>query len=90
MEKLRDYLNSLTMAEQLDLAERCGTSRGHMRNMVYGNATCSPELAIAIERESLGDVKVEELCRSADWAYIRGTRKRPVGRKPSKKKSKAG
>ena len=78
-EALRLYLNDLPRAEQIDLAERCETTIGHLRNIVYDNATCSEKLAIALERESKAALKVEDLCPGADWKYIRGTAKR---RKP--------
>lgn len=78
MEKLREFLNSMSMKEQQRFGELLATSRGHLRNIVNKTAKCSPELAIALERELLKrgwNVRVEELCEGVDWAYIRGTDK---------------
>lgn len=50
------------------LAERCGTTEAHMRNVAYGKP-CSPELAAAIERETSGQVTRPEM-RPADWHKI--------------------
>ena len=48
----KTYFMSLTPEQREDFADSCETSRGHLQNVAYGYRTCSPELAVAIERES--------------------------------------
>lgn len=73
MDTLRRYLNSLPKPEQLAFAERCGTSLGYLRKVVYSNALFGAAITIAIERESGAAVRCEELLPDVDWGYIRGT-----------------
>lgn len=84
MEKLRSFLNSMSMRDQEAFARKCGSSRGHLRNIVNGTATCAPELAINIEREA-GEldiaIPVEELSPNVDWAYIRSSHKPDMSKK---------
>ena len=51
-----------------------------MRLVSYRAKPCSESLAISIERETNGQVTVEELRPDLieHWAYIRGTSKRPA------------
>jgi DNA-binding transcriptional regulator YdaS (Cro superfamily) len=73
---LKTYLKTMPVREREAFAKRCGTSLKHLNNIAYcSDKPCSPELAIEIERESSGRVRVEELTDKADWAYIRGTAK---------------
>lgn len=69
---LKDYLQSIPPAERTAFAERCGTTDGHLRNVSYGYRRCAESLAIAIERESGGQIRVEDLRPDVDWAVIRG------------------
>lgn len=67
-------MNQYTMIEQQEFGQSIGTSRGHLRNIVNGSATCSAALAVKIERAAkrLGwAIPVEDLCPEVDWAYIR-------------------
>lgn len=52
-------------------ARRCGTTVNHLRAIAYGAKPCGESLAINLERESEGNVKVEELCPGVDWAVVR-------------------
>lgn len=79
MEKLRKYLNWLDTQTQADFAARCGTSVGYLRKAISLKQEFKAGLAIAIERESGGAVRCEELSPDVDWEYLRGT-----GRKPKK------
>jgi DNA-binding transcriptional regulator YdaS (Cro superfamily) len=93
MEKLRSYLKSLPHWRHNAFAKRCGTTMGHLRNILYGQANCAEKLAINLEREARktgGNVFVEELRPDVDWAYLRGTRKRGIVPTPLKKKFKRG
>lgn len=68
---LKKYLMALSPSERGEFALRCGTTIGHLSNVANGYKPCSPELAVAIERESAGDVRGEGLTQKLDWAYIR-------------------
>lgn len=70
---LRQYLAPMRSAEKAAFAVRCGTTIGHLRNVMLGYRAPSESLAIAIERESSRHVTVEELRPDVDWAFIRGT-----------------
>lgn len=70
---LKEYLSGLTVADRESLADRCGTTIGHLRNVSYGYRPCGESLAIAIERESSGAVRCEDLRPDVDWEYLRGT-----------------
>lgn len=63
---------SLSDIERSALADSCKTSVGHLRNIAYGKK-CGEKLAIDIERESRGKVRVESLRDDVDWAYLRST-----------------
>jgi DNA-binding transcriptional regulator YdaS (Cro superfamily) len=71
--RLHDYITSLAIKERDAFAKRCGTSLGFLKLLAYGRKPCSPELAVAIDRETSGAVSFEELCPSPkmDWAYLR-------------------
>ncbi len=68
---LKKYLMALLPSERGEFALRCGTTIGHLSNVANGYKPCSPELAVAIERESAGDVRGEGLTQKIDWAYLR-------------------
>lgn len=75
MEKLRLYLNSLSADEQASFCFRCKTSLGYLRKAISVGQQLGESIAINIERESLGDVRCEDLRPDVDWACIRGTTK---------------
>jgi DNA-binding transcriptional regulator YdaS (Cro superfamily) len=70
--ELKTYLSTLTLKQRDHLADRCGTSAGHLRNISYGYRSCGESLAIALERESGGAVTCEELRPDVDWSVLRG------------------
>lgn len=70
---LKSYLQTMTLVERRDFAKRVGSSAGHLNNVSYGYRPCAESLAIEIEKASDGKVTCEELCPTADWAYLRGT-----------------
>lgn len=57
---------------------RCDTSLGYLRKAISVNQRIGEKLAIAIERESGGAVRCEEICPDVDWHYIRGSASEPV------------
>lgn len=69
---LLDYMKKLDKAKLEQFAERCATSLGQLRQVAYGNRRASAGLAIAIDRETLGEVPCEETRPDIDWAYLRG------------------
>jgi DNA-binding transcriptional regulator YdaS (Cro superfamily) len=73
MTKLRDYLNSLSTEEQADLAQRCETSVGFLRKAISIKQDISAETVIALERETNGEVRCEDLRPDIDWHVLRNT-----------------
>jgi DNA-binding transcriptional regulator YdaS (Cro superfamily) len=70
---LKTYLETMSLAQRVAFAARCGTTAGHLRNISYGYKPCGESLAINIERESGREVTCEQLRPDVDWAVIRGT-----------------
>lgn len=66
---LKTYLLNLDVPERDGFAVRCGTTRGHLQNVMNGHRPCAPGLAVAIERESKKKVTRQEL-RPDDWQAI--------------------
>lgn len=58
---LRTYFFGLDARGREAFASKCGTTRGHMQNIAYGYREPSTELAVAIERESSGAVRRQDL-----------------------------
>jgi DNA-binding transcriptional regulator YdaS (Cro superfamily) len=50
------YLTELSAVQRAEFAERCGTTAGRLRQVAYGNEPASPQLCVAIDRESGGAV----------------------------------
>ena len=69
---LRQYILAMPVDQRVTFADSCGTTWPHLRNVMYGQRPCSERLAMAIERQSAGTVRVESLCPEADWAVVRG------------------
>lgn len=61
MEKLRDYLKTLSPSEQTEFAVRCGTTIGYIRKVLCIKGRIGETLALSIERESGGLVSIESL-----------------------------
>lgn len=74
MEKLRTYLNSLDRAAQDAYAERCGTTVGYLRKAISRKEKIAESTTIALDRESGGEVSVEDIRPDVDWAYLRGSK----------------
>lgn len=75
MNTLRTYLNSLRPVEQADFCARCNTSVGYLRKAISVGQKIGESIAIAIERESGGAVRCEDLRPDVDWAYLRNSTK---------------
>lgn len=73
MDKLRAYLNGLSVPEQIAFARKCKTSIGYLRKALALQTNMGVSLCIAIERKSGGVVRCEDLRRDIDWAYLRNS-----------------
>lgn len=71
MEKLRTYLNSLSTPQQEAFAARCETSIGYLRKAISKRHRVDVVLCIALERESRGAVRCEDMRPEADWPVLR-------------------
>lgn len=70
---LKSFLETLSMTEREDFAERCGSTAGHLRNVSYGYRSCAESLAISVERESGRKVRCESLRPDVDWQFLRNS-----------------
>jgi DNA-binding transcriptional regulator YdaS (Cro superfamily) len=67
MSKLLQHLRGLP--DRAALAEKCGTTRGHLNNVAYGLSPCSPELANQLEIHTDGAITRQDM-RPDDFARI--------------------
>lgn len=70
---MHTYWLSLRRVQREDFARACGTSPQYLYMVSKGIKKPGEKLAIAIERESAGRIRVEQLRPDVDWAYLRGT-----------------
>ena len=63
---LKSYMHEMTPDDRYTFAIACGTTLGHMRNVMYGQKTCATDLAVQIEKNSGKRVTRQEL--RSDWA----------------------
>lgn len=66
---LKTYLTPMDAEAREELARKCGTTRGHLQNVMYGQRPCAAELAVAVEQQTDGAVTRKDL-RPNDWAAI--------------------
>ena len=66
---LKTFYGGKSTAERDDFARRCDSTRGVLQNIMYGLRPCNPELAVALERESAGEVRRWDV-RPHDWHRI--------------------
>lgn len=74
--ELKDYLRTLGSDDARErFAHRCGTTLNYLRLIAYNRSgrgkRASAELAICIDRASLGMVPVEKVRPDVDWQYLR-------------------
>ena len=81
MESLRTYLNGRPPDEQESFASRCGTTIGYLRKALSTKQEIGAEIVIALERESDGEVRCEDLRPDVDWAYLRANAQRKTDRR---------
>lgn len=65
----KSFFFALEVEQREAFAQACDTSSGHLRNIAYGK-NCNVKLGVAIERESKGVVRVEDVCPDCDWQYV--------------------
>lgn len=70
---LHTYIKGLDKDGLVDLAARCDTTPGQLKQIAYGNRRANGGLAVSIERETKGQVTCEQLRPDIDWAYLRGS-----------------
>lgn len=78
MEKLRDYLNSLTPEQQAELAAKAGTSVGYLRKVLsIEGARLGVAICIGLERATCRALLVDDLRPDLidHWNYLRGSEK---------------
>lgn len=80
MDKLLQYLNSLSKDARTTFCGSCGTSEGYLRKAVSKSQQLGGDLCILIERESKSAVRCEDLRPDADWAFIRASSNRRSNR----------
>lgn len=73
--RLIDYIKPLSKDALDELADRCSTSSGQLKQVAGGHRRCGENLAINIERETGAAVTCEELRPDVDWAYLRNSPK---------------
>jgi DNA-binding transcriptional regulator YdaS (Cro superfamily) len=66
--KLKTWFRGIPVTDRPAVALKLGTSVGRINNLIYGQRRVPPDLAVAIERESGGAVKRQDL--REDWASI--------------------
>lgn len=71
MEKLREYLNSLSRDQQASFAEACGTSVGYLRKAISVGQQLGSDLCIQIDKHSSGRVSCETLRPDVPWDHLR-------------------
>lgn len=69
--QLKQFLKPMNKDQRIAFAIKCGTTLGNFYQMIYGTTSCSASLAIAIDRESNGAVRCDDLCPQADFDYLR-------------------
>lgn len=94
------FLKGLPRSARASFASRCGTTYARLRQIAYGNEPASPQLCVAVDRESLGIVdyaRVNDrwLERSGpedgrkriamDWAYVEEKARTRGARSPTAK-----
>lgn len=73
IEELKAFLRGVEGEEaQVQFAGRCGTTLKYLRQVAYGAKKANETLAINLERETDGAVRVERVRPDVDWAVIRG------------------
>lgn len=74
MDKFKAYWLGIPVPDRPGFASRCGTTHKYLNMVAHGQKQRVGEsLAIAIDRETAGAVRCEDLRPDVDWAYLRQT-----------------
>lgn len=74
MDEFKKYWLDIPVPDRKAFAVRCGTTDKYLNMVAHGQKRRVGEnLAIAIDRETGGCVRCEQLRPDVDWAYLRGT-----------------
>ena len=71
--KLSDYLNQLERGGKAAFARAIGAYPSDLTDWSNGERAIPVRFAPAIERESGGAIRCEELHPDVDWSYLRAT-----------------
>lgn len=72
MEKLRQFLKTMTPDEQKHFAVKCGTTINYLRKRISDRSSnLGEKICIEIENQSRGEIKCEDLRPDVNWAVIR-------------------
>jgi DNA-binding transcriptional regulator YdaS (Cro superfamily) len=66
---LKHFISQMPPSQRDGFAKKCGTSKGHLQNVMYGSVPLAPIVCVAVERESFGVVTRKDL-RPDDWEKI--------------------
>lgn len=69
--ELKTYITHLPADRREEFAKRCGTSWAYVTQIASGFRKPGAQIAVAIERETGGIVRVEELAPEIDWPVVR-------------------
>lgn len=65
---LKTYLSPMSAEKRDEFAQRCGTTKGHLQNVMYGTKTLDAKTCVLVEAESAAQVTRQEL--RTDWHDI--------------------
>ncbi|WP_426576709.1 Cro/Cl family transcriptional regulator [Xenorhabdus stockiae] len=68
MDKLRIFLNALTVEERKSFADQCETTVGYLRNAISTKKKLGASLCVLIEKHSNGAVTRKDL--HSDWVKM--------------------
>ena len=68
MEKLRQFLKTMTPDEQKHFAAKCGTTINYLSDR---SSNLGEKICIEIENQSRGEVRCEDLRPDVNWSVIR-------------------
>jgi len=72
MNKLKNFLNALSVSEQQEFAIRCGTTIGYLRKRLSDRKhKLGEHICILIEENTKGKIICEELRPDINWSILR-------------------
>lgn len=71
MQTFLDYINAIPQGDRDEFAKRCGTSIGYLRKAISVKQRLREDVCVAIERESKGAIRCEDLRPDLEWKRTR-------------------